>query len=449
MQSELLVSGETKSGAKPHAGGTDTVSLPTDAADTAPPLSICDLEGLAHSLRNGTATGKRRAGSVPGTGHPDCSSGIARGAGPGRTPCPPQRRPQPHTGAGARRETQGTHSKLAFPPPPSRPGQEFERHPTPTPPNSTEIPARDRGRTGVGGARGVGDFCLSFCNCARLPEPPEGKPPRPQAGYVPREQRGEASFSCAPFLQESGARNKSFGGEPAQAASRPPPGPSRPCARPAPPREPGPAPAPPRRTPGGARGKVCPSPTTKGTAALASPPARAPRRPEELTPGRARLAAQHRGGEEPQQQQQRERRGRRRLHVVPPQQLPERTERLRQAPCSGRCARRGGRRGRGEALEPTLLLLLLLRPPPGRGLGWRIPARTASRERAGARCPAAERPTRGNTWPRGEEVRLRDLLLYLVNSFLLQQLLQSQPGRLEKMARCVCKKQHFAGGFGS
>lgn len=67
-----------------------------------------------------------------------------------------------------------------------------------------------------------------------------------------------------------------------------------------------------------------------------------------------------------------------------PQQQPP--ERLRQAPCSGRCARRGGRRARGEVLETTLLLLLLrlllllllllapgeeprARPPHARGSG--------------------------------------------------------------------------------
>ncbi|CAN8214852.1 unnamed protein product [Coccothraustes coccothraustes] len=110
-----------------------------------------------------------------------------------------------------------------------------------------------------------------------------------------------------------------------------------------------------------------------------------------------------------------------------------------------RSARREAGKGGGAGADPTLLLLLT--PPPGRGLGWRIPARTASRQRAGAHRPAAARPTRGNTWLRGGEVGLRGFLLYLVNSFLLEQLLQNQPRRLEKMARCVFKQQPFAGGF--
>lgn len=98
----------------------DSGPLPSDAAGTAPPPFLCDLKGSARSLHNGTAKGKRRAGSVPGTGRPDCSSGIARGAGPDpRPPDPPV--PPPRTGAGAGK-TQGTHrTRLPPTPSPARP----------------------------------------------------------------------------------------------------------------------------------------------------------------------------------------------------------------------------------------------------------------------------------------------------------------------------------------
>lgn len=151
-----------------NGGGTDTGPLPTDAAGTAPPAFICDFKGLPHSLKNGTAKGS--GGQAPCPGRGTRTAAPASPAGPGRAG-PSARSLAPELGRGEK--TQGTHTKLAFPPPPPRPGQESERHPTPTPPNSREIPARDRGRTGVGGGLGgAGDFCLSFCNCAHLPEPP-------------------------------------------------------------------------------------------------------------------------------------------------------------------------------------------------------------------------------------------------------------------------------------
>lgn len=57
--------------------------------------------------------------------------------------------------------------------------------------------------------------------------------------------------------------------------------------------------------------------------------------------------------------------------------------------------------------------------------------------------PAVVYSTRGYTWSGwgGKKVGFQGFLLYFFFSFLLEQLLQKQPRRSEKMASCVFKKQ--------
>lgn len=301
-----------------------------------------------------------------------------RGAAPSRSPAraarspaEPSARPPP---TARRRSPAARGGASPFPHPPPQPRRASdsarERHPTPAPPNPAEI--RDRGnaarRRGGGGGR-AHDFCLSFATGRGHREPPSAARSPGEAAL--RGGNGRPLRAAGPPAPRAG-RSRAMG-----ARDAPPPRP--PAVAPGEPALPVPSMC--ASLPGGVLGKFLQTPPTKGAEApSAAAPPTPPSLPTALTPGRARLAAQHRGGQEPQQQQER----RRRLHVVPQQQLPERSPPSVSGRFHARGAALGGEGGgKGEAPRPALLLLLLLlRLPPRSCLpegGWDSPARAAAR----------------------------------------------------------------------
>lgn len=296
---------------------------------------------------------------------------------------------------------------------------------------------------------GDDDFCLSLCECTCLPELPSG-------GHVLR--GGKASSTCSSTMQQRGPRRDSLGagggeGERTHPASCLRPVPSRPRARPstragawpAPPPHRIPLPPPslpprPRSPPAGARGKVCLSPTTKERR---SPPRRpgprdAPMSLPPAEPGSHRNteAARSRSSSSSGCGAAASMLGRR-SNCRSPRRVSGRLHALSSA-------RKEAGNGGGAGADP---------PPP----------RAVAREGAGiprshpqpweeprAHRPAAAYPTRGYTWPGGQEkVGFQGFFLYIFffsRSFWNNYSKTSQEGQRRWLA--VCSKATF-GGFRS